>query len=87
MTSYKNCINAPIKLRFDNKTMVLLNKNEHSPSVNNIIIEIQKKIMVTTLTGTNIVWKPISYEINDNNEIYENISIKGLGLHSVSSII
>ena len=87
MTIYKNCIDSPIKLRFDNKTMILLNRHGVSVSTDNTIIEVQKKVLVTTMSGINSIWKTISYEIDENNCIYENISDKGLGLHSVSALI
>ena len=87
MTIYKNCIDSPIKLRFDNKTMILLNRHGVSVSTDNTIIEVQKKVLVTTMSGINSIWKTISYEIDENNGIYENIFIKDLGLHSVSALI
>ena len=87
MTIYKNYIDSPIKLRFDNKTMILLNRHEVSVSTENTIIEVQKKILITTMSGINSVWKSIPYEIDNNNGVYENISIKGLGLHSVNILI
>ena len=87
MTIYKNYIDSPIKLRFDNKTMILLNRHEVSVSTENTIIEVQKKILITTMAGINSIWKSIPYEIDNNNGVHENISIKGLGLHSVSILI
>ena len=84
---YKNCIGTTIKLKLQNNTYIILKKDETSVEVTQRIDTVHKKISVITIDGDTTRWKAVDFELDDQNGIYEQIDVRNIGLHSVSSLI